>query len=568
MKILFSLLSVLLGTPIRYHLARGGDVSLAVYGADGVLVREVLRAVPQKAGDHVVLWDGRGRDHALLPARDYQWKLLETSGLHAEYLLSVGSNYPLGTNLSSSGGPGTHLAPFAVAADATGVYVGAFQTENIESALVKVSPDGKTRLWSQQLPADERGQMIAWEGGRSLASDSGEVYLLGHHFPQRVHVSDAKTGKPLRTLAVDWEPPFPSLYGGDARDGATDIAVAHGVIVVAYQARDAVCWFDARTGAHLATARVRSPSGVAIDSRGTVFIATGDRVVRLTRSRFRPIELRARLTKTGALAVDPTTGDLLVFEGGERQQITRISPRGEILQRYGTPGGRREGLYVPGDFRDVTALASDGAGGFLVAEPYAAPRRVAHFDRDARVVREWYGGQPWDTGAAFEPGRPEALWIASAYGIDGSHWIMRVLVDYASRSWRVHSCYRYLSPESPQMRGSGNEGNLFHVYRHGETNYLAVEGIPSIWKIDEEHWRLLPTTTLGRRDSMERRQRRRARARVGKNAGPLPRAARVPDSAPGGELRFLLHQEGLRTLSDSPNSGHRVDGLGRARLRW
>ena len=60
---------------------------------------------------------------------------------------------------------------------------------------------------------------------------------------------------------------------------------------------------------------------------------------------------------------------------------------------------------------------------------------------------------------------------------------MRVLVDYANRSWRVHSCYRYLSPESPQMRGSGNEGNLFHVYRHGETNYLAVESIPSIWKI-------------------------------------------------------------------------------------
>ena len=496
MKILFSLLSVLLATPIRYHLSRGGDVSLAVYDAHGILVREVLRAVPQKAGDHVVLWDGRGRDHALLPAGDYQWKLLETSGLHAEYLLSVGSNYPLGTNLSSSGGPGTHLAPFAVAADATGVYVGAFQTENIESALVKVSPDGKTRLWSQQLPADERGQNIAWEGARSLASDGGEVYLLGHHFPQRVHVTDAKTGKPLRALAVDWEPLLPYLYGGDVRDGATAIAVAHGVIVVAYQTRDAVCWFDARTGAHLATARVRSPSGVAIDSRGTVFIATGDSVVRLTRSRPRPIALRAGLTKTGALAVDPTTGDLLVFEGGDRQQITRISPRGELRQRYGTPGGRREGLYVPGDFRDVTALASDGAGGFLVAEPYAAPRRVAHFDRDARVVREWYGGQPWDTGAAFEPERPEALWIASAYGIDGSHWIMRVLVDYASHSWRVHSCYRYLSPESAQMRGSANEGNLFHLYRHGETNYLAVEGIPSIWKIDEEHWRLLPTTTL------------------------------------------------------------------------
>jgi hypothetical protein len=498
---LFSLPLVAVGAPvdgaaIRYHLSRAGDVSLAVYDRQGVLVREVLRASPQAAGDHVARWDGRGRDHSLLPDGDYQWRLLETSGLHAEYLLSVGSNYPIGTNLSSSGGPGTHLAPFAVAADPTAVYVGAFQTENIESALVKVSRDGRTRLWSQHLPADAQGQEIVWEGGRSLAVDGEEVYLLGHHVPQRVHVSDARTGKPLRALSVDWAPPLPQLSGLEAQGGATAMAVAGGVLVVAYQAHDAVSWFDARTGAHLASARIPSPAGVAVDGRGTVFVATGDRVVRLTRERPRPIALPGRLVKPGALAVDAATGELLVFEGGERQQIARLSRGGEVVRRHGAPGGRREGLYVPTDFRDVTALASDGAGGFLAAEPYAAPRRVGHFDRDGRLVREWYGGQPWDTGAAIEPGRPEAIWIASATGLDGAHWIMRVLVDYASRSWRVHSCYRYLSPESPQMRGSGNEGNLFHIYRHGGTNYLAVEAVPSIWRIDEASWRLLPATAL------------------------------------------------------------------------
>src|SRR5690349_19253333 len=130
------------GTAICYHLSAGGDVSIAVYDAKGVLVRELLRAAPLGAGDHALPWDGRGRDDRPVPAGDYTWKLLETQGLHAEFLLSVGSNYPVGTDLSSSGGPGTHLAPYATAVDATGVYVAALQTENVESGLIKLDPEG------------------------------------------------------------------------------------------------------------------------------------------------------------------------------------------------------------------------------------------------------------------------------------------------------------------------------------------------------------------------------------------------------------------------------------------
>ena len=48
--------------PIRYRLADAGNVSLAVYDAQGVLVREILRAVPQSAGEHVVDWDATALD--------------------------------------------------------------------------------------------------------------------------------------------------------------------------------------------------------------------------------------------------------------------------------------------------------------------------------------------------------------------------------------------------------------------------------------------------------------------------------------------------------------------------
>jgi hypothetical protein len=485
------------GGPIRYHLDAAGNVSLAVYDPGGRLVREVLRADPQAAGDHVVSWDGKTREGKPVPPGHYSWKLLETGGLSAQYLLSVGSNYPIGTDLSSSGGPGTHLSPFAVTADATGVYVAANQTENIETGIVKLSRDGRTRLWSQKLPADARGVPVAWEGGRSLDTNGTDLYLLGHRFPQRVHVMDARTGEPLRAFGVDWGPPLPFQLGTNAADGATALALAGGLVVVAYQAHDAICWFDAATGAPVATVRVPAPEGIAADRAGTVYATSRDRVVRLTRARPVAVTLRGHLTKPGPIAVDAANGDVLVFEGGDRQQILRLSKSGTVLARYGAPGGRKDGLYTPESFRDVTAVAANGRGGFFVAEPFAAPRRVAELDARGAVIQEWYGGQPWDTGAAFEPGRPNVLWLASAGGVDGSRYVMRVLIDTATRTWRVHSCYRAVSPENPLMHGSGNEGNLFHVYAHGGVNYLATEGAPSIWRIDEEHWRLLPVTAIG-----------------------------------------------------------------------
>ena len=240
-----------------------------------------------------------------------------------------------------------------MASDPSGVYIGALQTENIESGLVKLSPDGKTRLWSQQLPTDGKGMTVPWEGARSLASDGRESYLLGHHAPQRVYVSDAQSGRPRRAFAVDWEPPLPNRIGGDVPDGATGMAISRGVVVIAYAARDAICWYDAATGAHLATARVPAPSGVATDCDGTVFVTTGSRAVRLTRALPSPVTIRSDLTRAGAISIDPTNGDLLIFEAGKRQQVLRLSSRGAIVRRYGLRGGRREGLYVAEDFREI-----------------------------------------------------------------------------------------------------------------------------------------------------------------------------------------------------------------------
>ncbi|MCY2991145.1 MAG: hypothetical protein NTY19_25185 [Planctomycetota bacterium] len=80
--------------------------------------------------------------------------------MKATYLMSVGSNYPPGNDWRTACGPGTHHAPFGIAVDQTGIYVSAHTTENIETCMLKMTPDGKQRLWTA-LPAR------AWDGALS-----------------------------------------------------------------------------------------------------------------------------------------------------------------------------------------------------------------------------------------------------------------------------------------------------------------------------------------------------------------------------------------------------------------
>ena len=102
---------------ISFDVERPGRVSAAVYDAEGKLVRELLQGTTVSAGTQTVIWDGLGRNGESLPAGEYTWKSLETPGLKAKYLLSVGTNFPPGTEWNTACGPGTHEAPFGVAGD-------------------------------------------------------------------------------------------------------------------------------------------------------------------------------------------------------------------------------------------------------------------------------------------------------------------------------------------------------------------------------------------------------------------------------------------------------------------
>jgi hypothetical protein len=486
-------------------LKQTGNVSAAVYDAEGRLVRELLHAAPQGAGRHNLIWDGLDRDGNALPAGKYTWKLLQTPGLKATYLMSLGSNYPPGNDWRTACGPGTHNTPFGIAVDESGIYVSANTTENIETCMLKMTPDCKARLWSALHPRP-------WDGALSLAVDGGEIFMLGkfknidgrvapaQRRKQLLYVYDAATGQlAKRTVAgtavgaypvmidVQWDPATDDM-------DATDMDAHAGVLVVAYEKRNALRWYDPQNGSLLDTAEMPTPAGVAVGADGTVFVSTGGRVVKLSQANKTPIDVVTGLDKPGRLDVDHASGDLFVYEVGT-QQIKRFSATGALLKTYGAKGGRQDGLYddtAKRSFAGFADLCADGKGGFYVTENGSAPRRTAHFAADGAVVREWYGGQRWAPHATPEGDNPNVMWVGSQYG-----WVMRVLVDYDRKSWTVHSCYRYSGLANGLAGDSWNEAGSFRVYKHGGATYLTIETLPTILKVDEKNWKLVPATVCG-----------------------------------------------------------------------
>ncbi len=488
---------------IPFTLDQPGNVSAAVYDQEGRLVREMMHAVPMTAGKQSMFWDYLDRDGNSLPAGNYTWKVLQTTGLKAKYLMSLGSNFPPGNDWRTACGPGTHNAPFGIAVDPAGIYVAANTTENIETCMLKMTPDGKTRLWSTLHPK-------AWDGALSLALDGGQLFMLGHTansdgrttLPKRqlVYVYDAATGAlAARTMVptavgnvpdkldVHWDP-------ANREIDATDMDAHDGVLVVAYAKRNALRWYDPKTGEKLDTTEIDSPQGVTVGEKGLIYVSSGERIMTLSRENKTPEVFATGLGKPGRLDIDHASGDLLVYQQST-QQIARYSSAGKLLNTYGQPGGRKDGLYddtAKRSFAGFSDMCADGAGGFYVTEAGAAPRRTAHFAADGTVVQEWYGGQSWAPHAVPEPGNPNVVWVESTRGS-----VMRVLVDYTKNSWTVHSCYQYSRIADGLVGNSANEGGYFHVYKHAGATYLALEKLPTILKVDEKAWCLLPVTVCG-----------------------------------------------------------------------
>ena len=103
--------------PIQYQLPSAARVSMLITDSNGKVVRELLHAAPRPKGVNTETWDGLNDRGRPAPPGKYNWKLLSTQGLKAEYLLTLGTN----PAPAWDPWPGNHGGVRSLATDALGV---------------------------------------------------------------------------------------------------------------------------------------------------------------------------------------------------------------------------------------------------------------------------------------------------------------------------------------------------------------------------------------------------------------------------------------------------------------
>jgi len=448
---------------ISYSVPRAGRVSLALYDAEGRMVRTLLTGKPHAKGDYAAGWDGLDRYGHPLPPGEYAWKLLATEGLRAEFITQVGQNVdPVWER-----GTGNHAPPNSVAVDATGLYrVGA--TNEGAHWGVKTDLDGRHRWTNDRWSADP------W------AQDTVAVTLVGDRLFElmpngHVYGYDARTGrvftggdfdpKPWNLRWNGYEPPQgvkdEDRRRQNAAESPRDLAgdAAGGLLVAAFPQHDAIGWFSAVDGKWVDTAtNLAGLSGVAVAKSGTVYAISGGAIVSLSRENKTPriVIAAEKLECPWRLCVSPESGDVFVAENSDHvaaslrdsdprlgatrprvrhHQVKRFAADGTLVRCFGKAEGRDDGVYVPTDFRGLTDIEADADGGFVVTEGrHTPPRRSARFDADGNLLREWYGAQHYGVIACPEPGDPRFVWTLANAPQPG---LVRWEVDYAKKSWRV-----------------------------------------------------------------------------------------------------------------------------------
>ncbi len=490
--------------PISYSLSTGAKVSLAVYDAKGKLVRTLLSAQARTAGTHTETWNGLDDQGKAVPyPATCTWKLLQTQGLRAEYAMTLGTRLPQGKDRWEVG-LGNHIGPRAVAVDPTGIYLGAGSSENVSNAL-KMSWDGNTRIWSAWQPARFMGRF-------SMAVMDGWVYHLQQdarvaaHQTDKPNVLHQSVGDPVKySTGIRWD----ALWPGTTRPGSAawvepasqpmDMAAynsgSNPQLVVSYRDHNVVQWRAPQTGQVLKTVSVTRPLGVTIDNAGNVLVISQGKILKINKDRAVSTLIGSNLDTPYRLDVDRKSGEILVAEQGLSQRVKRFSAGGQLLKTYGAYKGRQYGLYKPTNFRDVVDICADNQGGFLVVEN-GAPRRVARFNRDGSLIKEWYGGGYWVPSSSPDPQDPTTVW----YTINGQE-IMRLKVDYAKKTWSVHSVYNYLKAGDGKTITPPFTGGLdifgggyfdWHVRKRNGATYLVRRNELQIIKVDEVNWVLKP----------------------------------------------------------------------------
>jgi hypothetical protein len=136
---------------------------------------------------------------------------------------------------------------------------------------------------------------------------------------------------PSGTVPTDGSPVPSSVDYGNLAGGVA-VQISGNTLAISHTAANQILLFNKTSGALLSTLSVPSPGRMAYNSAGVLWYISG---VTVTNGTITLPGLVAPLT----VAIDPTTSNVLVADGGSSQQVKTFSSSGTLLSTYGVLGG-------------------------------------------------------------------------------------------------------------------------------------------------------------------------------------------------------------------------------------
>jgi len=475
----------------NYAVPTESNVSLAIFDAQGHLVRTLLKDAHRLAGKNVEYWDGRDQYGQSVAPGKYQLRGIYHPPIETRYAFTIGNpGAPPWPTIDGRGDwMSDEAAAQAVVTDGSDVYLAAPGSEK-GYAIIGLDPQGR-RIWGYQEDAYPRCVSLALHGEYLYALFSGPELtdasrrFDGHNAIGRAFLVclDKRTGAPTRfsleqsdLRVATW--PYtdrtrglwdlrsqgtftPADYEGQTRYFANDVgepteavglAAAGDRLYVSMYRANQILVLDAVSGKRLDALPLASPVGLCALPDGRLLAVSAGKVVRFDPARRSAVTLIDHALDAPHDVTVDSKGDIYVSDWGRSFQVKVFTPKGKLIRAIGNPGGRPWiGAWNPRGMLLPRGIAVTNAGELWVAEDDAQPDRVSVWSAaTGAYLRDYIGPAPYGGGGAFwiDP-RQESTVLA-----DGTFFH----VDYAKKTWTPLSTpFRRLSEDEP-FTPSGETG--------------------------------------------------------------------------------------------------------------
>jgi hypothetical protein len=406
-----------------FSLPTSAATSAGVYDSQGRLLRTLWSNQSYPAGPQVANWDGKDDFGTPLAAGSYQMRVLFNNVTYNWGVIGNTSANWLGPNIWDT----QSNLPTDMAIVGTTAYVADSYAEERPNASFFDLSQPQTPASLFQISQCIQMQMVAtdgkllyfantgngWSGSSAFVMAFDPTALQPYNFPAGASAAAESSpsydcGSNYLSGVIDYAPTTSTNNGVSRTNIPTGIAVqttgnllavSHGASST-WPSEDIIRLFDKTSGALRGSIIISNPQRLAFASNGDLWAISGNSVVLISsvgNQNIVTLPLQG-LSAPLAIAVDSSTNDLLVADGGQAQQVKRFSSGGQLLSTYGNLGGytdcdptvTKSRLFLDATagsgYTTTTFLAIQSDSSFWVSDPGNA--RVLHISSQGQYIEQ------------------------------------------------------------------------------------------------------------------------------------------------------------------------------------